>query len=170
MPDTEWEAVLPDTLHSICSLLCTATNETPHERLFRHSHKSTSGCGLPTWLCEPGTQVLLHRHVRSKADPLVDEVQLVHANLQYARVKFASGREDMVSIRDLAPRPKELVPEPVELVSLPTATLESVDIDTSTLPPLEKMEATQEPAVEQREQPELRQSTRERRKPKRLTY
>ena len=170
MPDTEWEAVLPDALHSIRSLLCTATNETPHERLFRHSRKSTSGCGLPTWLCEPGTQVLLRRHVRSKADPLVDEVQLVHANPQYARVKFASGREDTVSIRDLAPGPKELVPEPVELVSPPTATLESVDIDTSTPPPLEKMEATQEPAVEQREQPELRRSTRERRKPERLTY
>jgi len=30
----QWECVLPDALHSIRSLLCTATNATPHERLF----------------------------------------------------------------------------------------------------------------------------------------
>ena len=28
----QWELVLPDVLHSIRSLLCTTTNETPHER------------------------------------------------------------------------------------------------------------------------------------------
>ena len=30
----QWECVLLDALHSIRSLLCTATNATPHERLF----------------------------------------------------------------------------------------------------------------------------------------
>ena len=29
---SDWESVLPDALHSIRSLLCTATNTTPHER------------------------------------------------------------------------------------------------------------------------------------------
>ena len=29
-----WELVLPDVLHSLRSLLCTATNATPHERFF----------------------------------------------------------------------------------------------------------------------------------------
>ena len=28
-----WQEVLPDVLHSVRSLLCTATNTTPHERL-----------------------------------------------------------------------------------------------------------------------------------------
>ena len=29
----KWEAVLPDVMHSLRSLLCTATNATPHELL-----------------------------------------------------------------------------------------------------------------------------------------
>ena len=34
LPVTHWESVLIDALHSIRSLLCTATNCTPHERMF----------------------------------------------------------------------------------------------------------------------------------------
>ena len=34
------ESVLPDALHSIRSLLCTATNATPRERLFDFSRRS----------------------------------------------------------------------------------------------------------------------------------
>ncbi len=34
LPIKYWQEVLPDVLHSIWSLLCTSTNETPHERLF----------------------------------------------------------------------------------------------------------------------------------------
>ena len=37
LPTTHWEDVLPDALHSIRSLLCTATNATPHERLFLYN-------------------------------------------------------------------------------------------------------------------------------------
>ena len=36
-----WECVLPDAFHSIRSLLCTATNATPHERLFHFTRRST---------------------------------------------------------------------------------------------------------------------------------
>ena len=32
LPNESWQLVLPDVLHSVRSLLCTATNETPHER------------------------------------------------------------------------------------------------------------------------------------------
>lgn len=32
LPLENWQDVLPDVLHSVHSLLCTATNETPHER------------------------------------------------------------------------------------------------------------------------------------------
>ena len=35
LPIKYWQEVLPDVLHSLRSLLCAATNETPHERLFR---------------------------------------------------------------------------------------------------------------------------------------
>ena len=37
------EAVLPNALYSIRSLLCTSTNETPHEQIFNFSRESTMG-------------------------------------------------------------------------------------------------------------------------------
>lgn len=99
-----WEVVLPDALHSVRTLLSTATNETPHERLFRYQRRSTSGNSIPTWLARPGEVVLMKRHVRQKYDPLVDEVELIEANPQYAHVRLPDGRETTVSIRHLAPR------------------------------------------------------------------
>ncbi|QQP58573.1 Uncharacterized protein FKW44_003939, partial [Caligus rogercresseyi] len=81
---SSWESVLHDALHSIRSLLCTSTNETPHERMFRHDRKTTNGVSLPTWLTTPGP-VLVKRHVRtSKSDPLVDEAELMEVNPHYA--------------------------------------------------------------------------------------
>ena len=38
--ENQWESVLDTVLHSIRSLLCTATNETPHERLFSFPRKN----------------------------------------------------------------------------------------------------------------------------------
>lgn len=103
LPETHWEHVLMDALHSIRSLLCTATNLTPHERLFNYVRKSTTGSSLPSWLLEPG-KILYKRNVRtSKYDPYVDEVDLVEANPQYAIVKFSDGKEATVSTKQLAP-------------------------------------------------------------------
>ena len=103
LPVSRWQDVLPDALHSIRSLLCTATNTTPHERMFTFPRKSASGTSLPDWLATP-VPVLLRKHVRHhKADPLVETVLLRHANPQYAFVAFQDGREDTVSVRDLAP-------------------------------------------------------------------
>ena len=110
LPVERWEVVLPDALHSVRSLLSTATNETPHERLFRHQRRSTSGNSVPTWLSKPGDVVLMKRHVRQKYDPLVDEVELLEANPQYAHVRLPDGRETTVSIRHLAPRGTECLP------------------------------------------------------------
>ena len=59
---------------------------------------------MPGWLSRPGP-VFLKRHVRNKNHPLVDEVELIHANPQYASVKLADGTEKSVSIRHLAPCP-----------------------------------------------------------------
>ena len=100
---SQWELVLPDVLHSIRSLLSTATNVTPHERLFNYQRRSSSGISVPSWLSSPGS-VLLRRRVRaSKYEPLVDEVELVHATPNYAYVRLPSGNETTVSLRDLAP-------------------------------------------------------------------
>ena len=121
LPESRWESVLPDALHSIRSLLCTATNCTPHERLFNYERKSTSGCSLPVWLTHPGT-VLLRRHVRNKHDPIVDLVELLEANEHYAHVRFPNGREDTVSIRDLAPSGSTVTPNDAPVNEMSTVT------------------------------------------------
>jgi len=95
---------LPTALHSIRSLLSTATNTTPHERFLQHSRRNMFGSSLPSWLADGHSKVLLKRHVRSsKYEPLVDEVELLEANHQYAHIRYPDGRESTVSTQHLAP-------------------------------------------------------------------
>lgn len=146
LPISKWELALPDALHSIRSLLCTATNQTPHERLFNFQRRSCSGNSLPTWLSTPGP-VLMRRYVRhNKHEPYVDPVQLLEANSKYAHVKLKDGREETVSLRDLAPIG--------EAHSQPSFSSQSED----TIDTLEE---------ENPDEPQLRRSTRERREPER---
>ena len=103
-----WEEVLPDALHSTRLLLSTATKANRHEMLLQHSRKYVSGSTLPSWLLGPG-KVLYKRQVRyTKEDPLVDAVDLIHANAQYAHVRFEGGQESTVSMKHLAPTAKGL--------------------------------------------------------------
>ena len=103
LPMSAWEMVLPDALHSIRSLLCTATNCTPHERMFNFQRKSTSGHSVPSWLSRPGP-VYVRKHVRgSKYEPSVEEAELIEANPEYAFIRLKTGHETTVSLRDLAP-------------------------------------------------------------------
>ena len=125
LPSTAWEMVLDDALHSIRTLLSTATGETPHERMFIFQRKTSSGMSLPTWLCESGT-VLLRRHVRRKEDPLVEEVELLEANPSYAHIRFKDGREDTVAIGDLARYPRDVQSTP-EIGETPLA--ENTDVN-----------------------------------------
>ena len=119
-----WELLLPDVLHSIRSLLCTSTNETPHERIFKFSRKSSIGKTIPSWLLHPG-KVLLKRFVRhSKHEPLVDEVELLESNSQYAHIRHNDGRESTVSVKHLAPFPSD--------VSNPSASQTPLDISSPT--------------------------------------
>lgn len=105
---SQWELVLDHALHSMRSLLCTATNQTPHERLFSFSRKSSNGYSLPTWLTSP-EPILLRKFVRThKSDPLVETIELVNASPHYARILYPDGKESTVSTSDLAPAPKEL--------------------------------------------------------------
>ena len=106
LPQSNYEAVLDNVLHSMRSLLCVATNTTPHERFFNFQRRSCSGTSLPTWLTN-SDKVFVRRFVRnSKSEPLVDEVEVVNVNPTYADVRYPSGREATVSIRDLAPIPQ----------------------------------------------------------------
>lgn len=100
---TQWQEVLLDSLHSIRSLLCTATNCSPHERMFNHPRRSSNGASMPSWLSVSGP-VYLKKHVRrNKYEPLVEEVELLEANTDYAHIRLANGNETTVSTRHLAP-------------------------------------------------------------------
>ena len=164
LPVEQWERVLPDALHSIRSLLSTATNTTPHDRFFNYPRKSSQGVSLPSWL-SPGP-VLLRKFVHSsKHDDLVEEVELTHANPTYAHIRYRDGRESSVSLTDLAPCPRDTLtaenatvgnhagnvaePEQSDTVQIPTPITENADDNIA--------EAVQQ----------LRRSTRLRKKPER---
>lgn len=101
---SRWEAVIGEALHAIRSLLCTSTNETPHERMFKHHRRGSCGSSVPSWLSAPGT-VLMRKHTNlSKYDPLVQEVSLLEVNPNYAYVRLPNGTETTVSLRHLAPQ------------------------------------------------------------------
>ena len=64
------------------------------------------GKSLPCWLIQPGP-VLLRRFVRNKNKPLVNEVELMEANPNFAHIRFPDGRESTVLVTDLAPCPSK---------------------------------------------------------------
>jgi hypothetical protein len=103
LPVPRWEEVLPNALHSIRSLLCTATNSTPHERMFGFPRRSTNGLSTPSWLLNSGTVLLRKFNRTSKFDPLVEEVTLIEGNPEYAHIRYPDGKETTVSTRHLAP-------------------------------------------------------------------
>ena len=179
-----WERALSDSLHSIRSLLCTATNCTPHERLFGYQRRSSTGHSVPSWLSS-ADRAYLRKHVRqSKYDPLVEEVEVLHANPEYVHVRLPSGIESTVSIRDLAPMvPQSRASSAPDLTSTNNFT-EPDEIRASSLPisgedlsrvPAPRVEAppSLSPSVSEIPSPpvetlQLRRSTRVKTKPVRL--
>ena len=57
------------------------------------------GTNTPIWMTEPGP-VYVCKHVRDKYDPVVKEMNLLHANQNYS---FVQSPEVTVSARDIAP-------------------------------------------------------------------
>lgn len=134
LPDSSWEIMLPEALHSIRSLLSTSTNTTPHERFFGFERRSPCGDSLPSWLMAPGP-VMLRRFVRtSKNDALVDKVVLTDVNHAYASIRHADGRESTVSLKDLSLCPADNTDTGIQ--SLPTDDLSTASPPTppQTLP------------------------------------
>ena len=85
-----------------------ATNVTSHKRFFAFQRRSSTGATLPTWLTYPGSKAYLRRFVRtSKTDSLVDEVEIINVNPNYANVHHLNGWEVTVSLNDLSPFPSE---------------------------------------------------------------
>ena len=158
-----WETVLPEALHSIRSLLCTATNATPHERFVPFTSRSMFGRSLPSWLINPGV-ILIRKHNRNKDEPFCEEVELLHANPSYAYVRFPDGRETTVSTNDLAPQGTSPNKE-TESTTLTPTTIEHSEHEQSERDPVinERFDATETvPSSETivKEPVALRRSTR----------
>ena len=103
---THWEYVLPDILHSICSLLCLATNCTLHERMFLHIRKTFNGISLPFWV--KSGPVCIKCYNRNKNNLLVEEAKLIEANSHYAHMRLKKCREISMSLEDMAPNLRSL--------------------------------------------------------------
>jgi len=90
----------------------------------------------------------MKRQVRqSKYDPLVDEVELIDANPEYAHVRLSDGRETTVSLRHLAP-PGDVPPGNVMGDALPVeqqqAGFENGEVTPSNSPTAEKQTLAEE--------------------------
>lgn len=62
-------AGVPEALHSIRSLSCTETNQTPRERMFKYHRRSSNS--IPIWLITPDPMLLMNYNRVSKYNPLV---------------------------------------------------------------------------------------------------
>ena len=183
-----WEKVLDVALHCTRSLLSTATNCIPHECLFNFQRKSATRDSIPTWLTR--SKSALKRHLRgSKYEPLVETVDILEVNPNYAHVRFSNGRETAVSLRHIAPHgdgmnsldtepdpmpgdPQELdVPNLSNAPLLLQSTTESSAAENSvpaiSLPPL--LDDSQGTLSEDSDSLNLRRSSRTRRRPPYLT-
>ena len=166
---SQWERILPDVLHSIRSLLCTTTNETPHDRFLRFSRRSSSGQSLPQWFTQPGN-VLMKRHVRnSKYDPKVDEVELLYSNIDYAHVRLPDGRETTVSTKHLAPAGDTVdsIEVPLNGNNVERKTEPTEDND-STEPSMEKENGV--PKINSESDTDIRRSSRIKKCPERFGF
>ena len=71
--------------------------------MFSFTRRSTFGKSIPTWLTSQNKILIRNFNRQSKHDPLVEELELVEANPEYAYVRFPNGRETSIAIKNLAP-------------------------------------------------------------------
>ena len=96
--------LIPEVFYSLRSLLCTSTNEVPHDRFLKVPRRSMFGTNAPIWMTKPGP-VYVRKHVRDTYDRVVKEMDLLNANPNSVVVRSPEGREVTVSARDIAPTP-----------------------------------------------------------------
>ena len=83
-------------------MICTATNETPHSKIFTFQRRSPQGFCIPDWL-NAGKEAYLKVFIRAKDDPPVQPVKILEViNPFFARVE-RNGRIDTVSTQALSP-------------------------------------------------------------------
>lgn len=79
---SQWKVILHAVLHAIRSLLINTTNATPYKRIFSYQCWLRSIHFLPTWLAASALVISCQNAHANKYKPLVNEAQLLDANLQ----------------------------------------------------------------------------------------
>lgn len=83
---TQWEAAFHDALHSIRSLLCAAISCMPYEKTNQRILCISLDNGF--W-----SRLLKRMDRCSKFDPLIEKVDLINCNPQYAHIKLSNGKK-----------------------------------------------------------------------------
>ena len=114
--------------------------------------------------------VHVRKHVRAKYDPVVEQMDFFHGNMNYAVVRSPEGHEVNVSATDIAPTPAgpEEANESQSLLQsneIPFSTLERPDSDSHDLPGTN--DSDNQPDVQT---PLNWRSSRQRQPPNRLEY
>ena len=94
------------------------------------------GRSLSNWLLQPES-VLLRRFVRTKNQPLVDVVQLIKTNPNFAIVKFSDGRESTSPTRKV--ETNKINP----YIPYPTCKAETSEVNPSVSSPTHETEANE---------------------------
>ncbi|GFU71383.1 putative retrovirus-related pol polyprotein from transposon opus [Trichonephila clavipes] len=68
--------------------------------MFSHPRRSHNGCSIRTWLTKPGPVLMKNQMCANKYEPIVQEVELIEANPDYAHVKL---EENVQAYPDLQP-------------------------------------------------------------------
>ncbi|GFW78110.1 hypothetical protein TNCV_135801 [Trichonephila clavipes] len=85
MKTEQMEEIIQTVLHSIRSLMCTATNATPCERMFSHPRRSYNGFSIHTRLTKPDPVLIKRETTRSEGNKGAEENLPVHPDLQPIR-------------------------------------------------------------------------------------
>ena len=92
-----WESVILEALIAMRSLLCTAINDTPHNKFFSFVRRESRGTNLSLWL-SAGKKAGLRNLNRNNDDPFIVPVTIDQViNPYFARVRKEDGRLDTVS-------------------------------------------------------------------------
>jgi hypothetical protein len=100
-------------------------------------------------LTTPGP-VLLKKNLRSsKYDPLVEEVELLDCNPHYALIRLPGGREETVSVRQLAPAGNDSpsVIQDNELQDLPVNSTPETECNTPSITESSECNAEKQTAI-----------------------
>ena len=151
LPRTAWPSVLNDALHSIRSLITTATGSSPHNQFLRFDRRFRPQTTTVPMLTHDFAW--LRRHVRNKNDPSGDLVKVIASYPGYAVISRDGQSTDTVNWRHLAPHPGPIALDKVTHVATPAAASSALTQATTTTTPTTSVSTTTPPITTTEIQP-----------------